>query len=247
MPADEQEETPGFTVGGFPSYKYAISLNDTLNAYVTSLNDMTLTLTNGAMGWGTMASAGTVTFNTLGWDQYRIRALAPDNARRDALARLEQERVYAAQARGTDRERLENWRRERDEANRRARIVLYSFLTAEQIECYEDEERFYIAVEGSLGTQFRVRNGSAEGNICVMSPSSPNRQMGRVCAHPGGELPQCDQHLGQMFALQADERAFLDRANIYEGPSMCYVDDRIFDIYAEDAQRPRFRNRVFDF
>lgn len=147
--------------------------------------------------------------------------------------RVEQERVYRERAVEQERARDDARRlhvEQREAADARARELLFSFLDDEQRANYERDLRFDVI--GSAGTRFTIGAGCT-GNITAWR--ADGTLYGRVCVHPGGNLPMPDMHLGQMLELQADEEAFMRIANLYEGERLRYRDGMLVDDTAQPA------------
>jgi hypothetical protein len=128
-------------------------------------------------------------------------------------------------------ERRERWRerrreldRQRAEANERAKELLFRFLTEEQRRSYENDHRFDLV--GSLGTPFRIRR-NVMANIEILDLSG--EIIAALCAHPAEDdwLPEADKHLGQLLALQTDEKAIMRVANCHRGTRPIYNGDRM--------------------
>lgn len=165
---------------------------------------------------------------------YTSRAWADTREPSETVA--ERQRVYLERVRAQEERQREASRR-RETASARAKALLYRFLSPEQIESYEDAHRGYFVIIGSCGTPFRIGCNGWEGNIKVMSPRFPRREMASVCAHADGNVPVYDHHLAQMLALQTDEQEFMRLAHTITGPEMSYVDGRIFDMFTDGADR----------
>lgn len=125
------------------------------------------------------------------------------------------------------RERRERWRErrremehEREVAAERAQELLFRFLTDEQRTSYEGPDRRFDLV-GSLGTRFRIRRDPM-ANIEVLN--AQGEVTAALCAHPDDHegLPSADKHLGQLLALQTDERAIMRVANCHRGTRPLY-------------------------
>jgi len=123
------------------------------------------------------------------------------------------------------RERQREHQRIRDEASARARELLFRFLTDEQRESYESA--LYFETIGSLGTRFRIKRNTM-ANIEILD--STGAMVAALCAHPRDDsewLPEADKHLGQLLAIQNDEREIMRVANCHRGVRPVYEDDRM--------------------
>jgi hypothetical protein len=177
------------------------------------------------------------------------------------IARLQQAHTAAAIAHDWDRQlarrreveaerqRLHDEQVERAHAERErtaraaevARTLLESRLDERQLASYRAGDG--IPVRGSAGTDFLIGPGYVS-NVAVLHPDT-GREVNRVCAHPGGHLPEPDMHLGQMLALITDEPGFLRVANWDYGRQDYDPDGRLLfdDRHAERATQVRARRR----
>lgn len=124
-------------------------------------------------------------------------------------AEARQQQATARQQEFDERARL------RAEATERATELLLALLNEHQREQYEARHSFEVV--GSHGTRYRINRGTA-GNVEWLTPDGVVG--GQMCAHPtmrGNWLPEPDVHIGQMLALQTDEVAFVQLANMYYG------------------------------
>lgn len=167
--------------------------------------------------WGANATTVTYTVRPENHGQRFLNHVAPS-------VPTEEETAAQQERRERWRERRRELDRERDAANERARELLFRFLTDEQRESYERDRRFDLV--GSLGTPFRIRRDTM-ANIEVLDLSG--EVTGALCAHPaeGEWLPEADKHLGQLLALQTDERRIMRLANCHRGVRPVYDDDRM--------------------
>lgn len=88
--------------------------------------------------------------------------------------------------------------------------LLRLFLNAEQWECLE--KNGFFTMIGASGARYEIHNDSHIGNVIAVDFKGKKRQA--LCAHPRKDLPQADVMLAQMLALQCDEEAFLEKANL---------------------------------
>lgn len=200
---------------------------------VTTATGYRLVSRDDVVMWGSQTPVATyATYTYAGPDQYAPRyflgagetidADSPDFRERERDYR---ERVWAnrptpqgfgewqpdrAQVRQAERE-WQDEQRDRQAAATRARELLYSWLSPDQITAYQDGEG--IPVVGSSGTRFRIEPNGTVANIRI--EDDRGFEVGRVCAHPDDEtgIPTADAHLGQLLALTTDERRFLRTAN----------------------------------
>lgn len=100
----------------------------------------------------------------------------------------------------------------------KARELLRSLLNAEQRADYDNSSSF--TVHGSLGNRYRIHPGVV-ANVTLMH----HHGIAHLCAHPRGDLPYADVAIGQMLALETDERGFLRIAQVHwlSGGSMAKV------------------------
>lgn len=135
----------------------------------------------------------------------------PEDAERDAeRLQAEHARIYTAR-----QQELDERARSRTEATERATALLLALLNTHQREQYEARHSFEVI--GSHGTRYRINRGTS-GNVEWLTPDGVVG--GQMCAHPtmrGNWLPEPDVHIGQMLALQTDEVAFVQLANMYYG------------------------------
>lgn len=97
---------------------------------------------------------------------------------------------------------------ERQIADAKAKELLIQFLTPEQTAMLETMKA--IAVQSVTGKQYRIRKGWA-GNIDELNERG--EVVARLCVHPNINIPEYDNMLGQMLALQTDEAGLLRIAN----------------------------------
>jgi hypothetical protein len=119
----------------------------------------------------------------------------------------------AATAADQQRQRNEQWQRDYEEARERALRLFLSVLSDEEHETYKREKCIY--VHGSRGRRYRIRCAGQSGNVEWVDEHG--RMRGRLCAHPGGGLPDPDAWMAQRLILQTDEKHFLDTANLHWG------------------------------
>ena len=195
--------------------------------YITSSS--TATYSPNVLGWSTggiqTGSHNYVSANT-NWTTITYRPINHGQVfQPPSVPEMTEEETEAQQARRERwRDRRRELDRERDAANERAKELLFRFLTDEQRESYERDCRFDLV--GSLGTPFRIRRDTM-ANIEVLDLSG--EVTGALCAHPaeGEWLPEADKHLGQLLALQTDERRIMRLANCHRGVRPVYGDDRM--------------------
>jgi hypothetical protein len=121
-------------------------------------------------------------------------------------ARMEQEQRELAEA--WDREMEERRTREHT-ANGAAEALLLSLLTPAQRTDYRDNS--WIEGVSSNGNPFRIyTQRGTNGNVELLI----NGEWLVLCAHPE-DVPLPDAVLAQKLALEADERAFMEVANLH--------------------------------
>jgi hypothetical protein len=108
------------------------------------------------------------------------------------------------------------------QVQRRARETLRQYLSDTQRQTLDDH--LYFDLVGSAGNHYRIYTKYGySGNVFWISPEDTEMARGRYCAHlrirdPNGRLVPLDDHfLGQFLTLVADENAWLNLANIFEG------------------------------
>lgn len=101
--------------------------------------------------------------------------------------------------------------RNKRRAERRARLLLLSLLTAEQREEFLTQGYFHV-VGGATRDRYRIRSDSTV-NIDVFGHGGIITHS--LCARPNGDIPICDVMAGQLLHLQdqCTETRFLARAN----------------------------------
>lgn len=136
------------------------------------------------------------------------RFRAEQNAREE---RIRQEARAAAELRARQQQEL-NRRIQEEEARAedRAKQLLYTFLSHQEIATYE--QHGYIDVMAKDGSgKYRIRKGWA-GNIERLGEN--DRPVERLCVHPEGEkLPDHDNMFLQRFLLMNDPDKLLPLAN----------------------------------
>lgn len=106
--------------------------------------------------------------------------------------------------------RAELARREQAEAKAKARTLLLDHLGDEQRAMFEAHHHFDVI--SSAGRRFRLTLGR-EGNVFLM-PDVGDQAVRSFCIHLRDRVPDEDNVLAQMLALQTDEAAFLRVAGI---------------------------------
>lgn len=98
-------------------------------------------------------------------------------------------------------------------AQTKALRLLEYLLTAEQHAELVAHKRIH--VRGSRGRRYCIHANGQSGNVHYLNDKG--EIVGRLCAHPGGYLPDADAWLAQLLALQDNEDAFCAIANVHWG------------------------------
>lgn len=125
---------------------------------------------------------------------------APPETDEQRAARLERERQWQER----EKERVAK----AQEAEARAKELLESMLTPEQIAQLRDKSEFEVVSQS--GKRYAIAKGTA-GN--VHSLDEHRRKVARHCIHPEDSVPCWDAMLSQMLWLKWNEAAFLKTAN----------------------------------
>ena len=94
------------------------------------------------------------------------------------------------------------------EAKERSKQLLVSHLTDEQKKTFEYEDRFFLT--GSKGNEYEIVTSKLYENVYLLKKGKRHT---RLCAYFGRDVPIYDSILGQKLLLEADEKAFLKKAN----------------------------------
>jgi hypothetical protein len=95
---------------------------------------------------------------------------------------------------------------ETDEADERAKTLLFSQLTEEQRKSFV-ENGWFLVLSKRSGRQYRVNVSHLVANVTRLDDGA------RLCAHCDPSLPRSDHLLAQKLMLEYDEEAFLRVAN----------------------------------
>lgn len=134
----------------------------------------------------------------------------------ERLAR--EERLVAREERlEAQRERTRLVNEKREAVKKRALDLLHSILSEKQKRTLEKKGFFEII--GQSGKRYQIKDTGSMGNVIAVDFHGKNKKQ-RICAHPKlyngkGSIPQGDVMLGQMMALQHDEKQFLKVANLH--------------------------------
>lgn len=101
----------------------------------------------------------------------------------------------------------------REEANKKARELLFSLLTEEQIEEYQEYDRIIILSE--KGNLYKVRR-AGDSNVYLLNGNDPNDWNTRYCAGIRDRVPLEDNLAAQILMLQGNEEEFIRIANVVE-------------------------------
>jgi len=200
------EDSPYTVIGNYVTSSSTVTYSPNLLGWSTG------GIQTGNHTWGnTAATTVTYTVRPVDHGQYFHRPAPEPLTEEETAAQVERRERWRNRRRELDRER--------DAANERAKELLFRFLTDEQRESYERDRRFDLI--GSEGTPFRIRRDTM-ANIEVLDLSG--EITGALCAHPaeGEWLPEADKHLGQLLALQTDERRIMRLANCHRGTRPVY-------------------------
>jgi hypothetical protein len=107
------------------------------------------------------------------------------------------------------RERYREQARQRDAAEERARLLLYSLLTEEQQRTLEQDEYFTV-VGGTTRKIYRITFGYSQ-NIYTRNEEDVELM---VCCHLSDRYPYYDHMVAQLLGLRFNEEIFLSVANI---------------------------------
>lgn len=159
------------------------------------------------------------------------------------------ERAEQEARRATRERQIEEFRRDREERERvrvaaeeRARELLRSLLSPEQLEALDTRNE--IPVTGSCGTRFVLNPNHTDGNVAWSRGEGPDRESGQICCHPRQSdadhqyIPLDDVIAGQVLALQCDEETFVRTANLYEGDRPTYPYQAPADPPSEEQRQP---------
>jgi len=106
--------------------------------------------------------------------------------------------------------RYEKEKKEKAEAESRARSLLIDALTAPQLERFLKDE--CIPIDTKAGNKYLIKKGRV-ANINVLNADGSIKH--RLCAHPAVEVPDYDTMLAQMLHLKYSEEDFLKIANMH--------------------------------
>jgi hypothetical protein len=108
------------------------------------------------------------------------------------------------------RQEDERARQQRIRVTARARELLFSLLTDEQVRTYR--ELGWFELRGSAGGWWRIRRDGQVGNVDELpGPGAP--RVASWCCHPPGGLPDADAHAAQYLTLVTDEPGFRATGN----------------------------------
>ena len=116
---------------------------------------------------------------------------------------LSEEEIHSLQVAAEEREA------KKQEAKQRAKDLLLSFLSPEQIQSLETMSAFVVRSE--LGRLYRIRTGRVQ-NIDELDDAGNIKA--ELCAHPRDYVPDFDTMLTQALMLQYNETEFRAIANI---------------------------------
>ena len=97
------------------------------------------------------------------------------------------------------------------EARRKARRLLVDNLSPSQRQTFKRHGFFYVRAQS--GNEYRIERAFTH-NVKLIKGRRKKTTISTYCAHPNEPVPTCDSMLAQKLMLEADERGFLDIANI---------------------------------